>query len=141
MGKGEEGIGGGHQQSYASVVLMDVQSPFNIVLRHNDHTLTTPRPTTNYRYSPKKEERRERREGKGGRDEKREERSDRRKRNGKKGAKRDERAMKRRQRRESRKEKGGKKRRPRASNGQRYPLPCRTHFGNLKCARQGKGYC
>ena len=65
MGKGEEGIGGGHQQSYASVVLMDVQSPFNIVLRHNDHTLTTPRPTTNYRYSPKKEERRERREGKG----------------------------------------------------------------------------
>ena len=24
------------------------------------------------------------------------------------------------------------KRRPRASNGQRYPLPCRTHFGNLK---------
>ena len=33
------------------------------------------------------------------------------------------------------------KRRPRASNGQRYPLPCHTHFGNLKCARQGKGYC
>ena len=33
------------------------------------------------------------------------------------------------------------KRRPRASNGQRYPLPCRTHFGNLKCAQQGKGYC
>ena len=32
-----------------------------------------------------------------------------------------------------------KKRRPRASNGQRYPLPCRTHFGNLKCAQQGKG--
>ena len=27
------------------------------------------------------------------------------------------------------------------SNGQRYPLPCRTHFGNLKCAQQGKGYC
>ena len=24
------------------------------------------------------------------------------------------------------------KRRPRASNGQRYPLPCRTHFGKLK---------
>ena len=33
------------------------------------------------------------------------------------------------------------KRRPWASNGQRYPLPCRTHFGNLKCAQQGKGYC
>ena len=27
------------------------------------------------------------------------------------------------------------KRRPRASNGQRYPLPCFTHFGNLKCAQ------
>ena len=36
---------------------------------------------------------------------------------------------------------GEGKRRPRASNGQRYPLPCRTHFGNLKCAQQGKGYC
>ena len=34
-----------------------------------------------------------------------------------------------------------KKIRPRASNGQRYPLPCRTRFGNLKCAQQGKGYC
>ena len=34
-----------------------------------------------------------------------------------------------------------KKRRPRASNGQRYPLPYRTHVGNLKCARQGIGYC
>ena len=33
------------------------------------------------------------------------------------------------------------KRRPRASNGQRYPLPCCTHFGHLKCAQQGKGYC
>ena len=33
------------------------------------------------------------------------------------------------------------KRRPRASDGQRYPLPCCTHFGNLKCAQQGKGYC
>ena len=31
------------------------------------------------------------------------------------------------------------KRRPRASNGQRYPLPYRTHFGYLKCAQQGKG--
>ena len=39
------------------------------------------------------------------------------------------------------KEEKGKKRRPRASNGQRYPLPCCTHFGNLKCAQQGKGYC
>ena len=29
----------------------------------------------------------------------------------------------------------------RASNGQRYPLPRRTHFGNLECAQQGKGYC
>ena len=32
-------------------------------------------------------------------------------------------------------------RRPRASNGQGYPQPCCTHFGNLKYARQGKGYC
>ena len=29
----------------------------------------------------------------------------------------------------------------RASNGQRYPLPCHTHFGNLKYTEQGKGYC
>ena len=27
------------------------------------------------------------------------------------------------------------------NNGQRYPLLCSTHFGNLKCAQQGKGYC
>ena len=33
------------------------------------------------------------------------------------------------------------KRRPRAGNGQRYPLPCSSHFGNLKCAQQGKGHC
>ena len=33
------------------------------------------------------------------------------------------------------------KRQPKASNGQRYPLPCCTHFGNLKCAQQGKGEC
>ena len=37
--------------------------------------------------------------------------------------------------------KRGTKRRPRVSNGQRYPLPCCTYFGNLKCAQQGKGYC
>ena len=29
------------------------------------------------------------------------------------------------------------KRRPRASNGQRYPLPCCAHFGNLKWAEGG----
>ena len=34
-----------------------------------------------------------------------------------------------------------RKRRPRASNGQQYPLPCCRHFGNLKCAQQYKGYC
>ena len=33
------------------------------------------------------------------------------------------------------------KSRPRASNGQRYPLPYRAHFGILKCAQPGKGYC
>ena len=33
------------------------------------------------------------------------------------------------------------KRRPRASNSQRYPLPCSTHFGNLKCAQQDNVYC
>ena len=33
------------------------------------------------------------------------------------------------------------KRRAGASNGQRYPLPCCTHFGNLKCEQQGKRYC
>ena len=33
------------------------------------------------------------------------------------------------------------KRRAGASNGQRYPLPCCTYFGNLKCVQQGKGYC
>ena len=27
------------------------------------------------------------------------------------------------------------------SNGQRYPRPCCTHFGNLKRAQQVKGYC
>ena len=25
------------------------------------------------------------------------------------------------------------------SNVQRYPLPCGTHFGNLKCVQQGSG--
>ena len=29
----------------------------------------------------------------------------------------------------------------RASNGQRYPLPCCTHFENLKHVQQGKAYC
>ena len=38
-------------------------------------------------------------------------------------------------------EEGREKRRSRASNGQRCPLPCCTHFGNLKCAQQDKGYC
>ena len=33
------------------------------------------------------------------------------------------------------------KRRAGASNGQRYPLPCCSHLGNLKCIQQGKGYC
>ena len=33
------------------------------------------------------------------------------------------------------------KRRPRASNGQRCPLPCCIYYGNLECAQQGKGYC
>ena len=33
-----------------------------------------------------------------------------------------------------------RKRRPRASNGQRYPLPCCTHFRNLKCEQQVEWY-
>ena len=33
-----------------------------------------------------------------------------------------------------------KKRRPRASNGQQYPLPCRAHFRFPKSVRQGRGY-
>ena len=42
---------------------------------------------------------------------------------------------------EKEKEKEKEEKTARASNGQRYPLPCCTHFGNLKCAQQGKGYC
>ena len=33
-----------------------------------------------------------------------------------------------------------KKRRPRASNGQQYPLPCCAHFRFPKCVQQGRGY-
>ena len=32
------------------------------------------------------------------------------------------------------------KRRPRASNGQQYPLPCCAHFRFPKCVQQGRGY-
>ena len=42
---------------------------------------------------------------------------------------------------ELKEEERAKEERPGASNGQRYPLPCCTQLGNLKCVQQGKGYC
>ena len=52
-----------------------------------------------------------------------------------------ERKEKRREKRKKREKKKEVRKETRASNGQRYPLPCCTHFGNLKCGQEGKGYC